>query len=176
MSAVCSNVHLIHFDQQIKAWADSHNALYRRYCDDMILIIPTETIFSDLLEEMKSDVFKIIHSYESAGLKIQEGKTEINNFSNGKIYDETGNNSSLDYLGFVTDGQVVRVRVKSLFKFYCRAYRKASSMKRVGLATKRKSPRKDLYNIYNHLGFNYKNRGNFITYAYRACSQKNVKT
>lgn len=31
MSAVCSNVHLIHFDQEIKAWAATHQALYRRY-------------------------------------------------------------------------------------------------------------------------------------------------
>jgi hypothetical protein len=168
MSAVCSNVHLIHFDQQIKEWANSNNALYRRYCDDMILVIPTDKISQDLLEQIKDEVFNIIHSYKSAGLKIQKEKTEIRIYSEEQILDEIGNNSSLDYLGFVTDGQVVRIREKSLFKYYCRAYRKASSMRRVGLATRRKSPRKELYKIYTHLGFNYKNKGNFITYGYRA--------
>ncbi|MCA1035705.1 reverse transcriptase [Bacillus infantis] len=168
MSAVCSNVHLIHFDQQIKEWAASKNALYRRYCDDIILVIPTDSTSFNLVEKVTSEVYNIINSHESAGLKVQEEKTEIRIYSDGQILDDKGTNSSLDYLGFVTDGQSVRIREKSLFKYYCRAYRKASSMRRVGLATKRKSPRKELYKIYTHLGFNYKNRGNFITYAYRA--------
>lgn len=168
MSAVCSNVHLINFDQEIKNWADTNNALYRRYCDDVILIIPIDNISSVLINEMKNDIYKIIHSYHSSGLKIQEEKTEIRIYSNESIYDEAGNHSFLDYLGFVTDGRVVRIREKSLFKYYCRAYRKASNMRRVGLATKRKSPRKELYKIYTHLGFNYKKRGNFISYAYKA--------
>ncbi|WP_100334133.1 reverse transcriptase domain-containing protein [Bacillus alkalisoli] len=168
MSAVCSNVHLINFDKEIKDWAESKNSLYRRYCDDMILVIPTENIYPELLDNMKNDVYKIIHKYHSSGLKIQEEKTEIRIYSNEKIYNEVGKKSTLDYLGFVTDGHLVRLREKSLFKYFSRAYRKASSMRLVGLATKRKSPRKELYKIYTHLGFNYKNRGNFISYAYRA--------
>ncbi|TYS58542.1 reverse transcriptase [Sutcliffiella horikoshii] len=168
MSAVCSNVHLINFDKHVKQWAKTNNALYRRYCDDMILVIPTENISPKILDELKNGVFDIIQRYTSSGLNIQEEKTEIRIFKNGEILNEKGNKSSLDYLGMVTDGQVVRIREKSLFKYYCRAYRKASSMRRVGLATKRKSPRKELYRIYTHLGFKYKDRGNFITYAYRA--------
>ena len=166
MSAVCSNVHLIHFDQEIKSWADAHHALYRRYCDDLILVIPVINLNS--LEVLKGGILEIIQAYKSHGLKIQEEKTEIRVYINGRILDDSGQNSSLDYLGFVTDGQTVRIREKSLFKYYCRAYRKADTSLRTAFATKRKGPRKELYNIYTHLGFNYKNLGNFITYAYKA--------
>ncbi len=168
MSAVCSNVQLIHFDQEIRAWADSHQALYRRYCDDFILVVPVPNISSDVLVRLKNEVLQIIQRFKSHGLKIQEEKTEIRIYSNGKIFDESLQNSTLDYLGFVTDGQSVRLREKSLFKYYCRAYRKADTCRRIAFVTNRKGPKAKLYGIYTHLGFNYKGRGNFITYAYRA--------
>lgn len=168
MSAVCSNVHLIHFDQEIKAWAEAHQALYRRYCDDLILVIPVSDTSSNELEKNKNEVLQIIYRYKSQGLKIQEEKTEIRIYSNGIILDESLQKSTLDYLGFVTDGQTVRMREKSLFKYYCRAYRKADTSRRIAFATDRKGPKAELYRIYTHLGFKYKDRGNFITYAQRA--------
>jgi hypothetical protein len=168
MSAVCSNVHLIHFDQEIKAWAETHQALYRRYCDDLILVIPVPNTSSNVLESLKNEVLQIIQSYKSQGLKIQEEKTEIRIYFNGTILDESLRNSTLDYLGFVTNGQSVRIREKSLFKYYCRAYRKADTSRRIALVTNRKGPKAKLYKIYTHLGFDYKSRGNFITYAYKA--------
>ncbi|WP_419955167.1 reverse transcriptase domain-containing protein [Neobacillus niacini] len=168
MSAVCSNVHLIHFDQEIKAWADTQKALYRRYCDDLILIIPVTNASSKLVEVKKNEILQIIQKYQSQGLKIQEEKTEVRLYINGTILDESQQNSKLDYLGFVTNGQSIQIREKSLFKYYCRAYRKADSSRRIAFVTNRKGPKTELYKIYTHLGFDYKDRGNFITYAYRA--------
>lgn len=174
MSAVCSNVHLIHFDQEIKAWAEDHQALYRRYCDDLILVVPVADSSPNVLKVLKDELLQIVQKYKSQGLKIQEEKTEIRIFSNGAILDETLNNSTLDYLGFVTDGKSVRIREKSLFKYYCRAYRKANTSRRIAFATNRKGPRAKLYGIYTHLGFNYKDRGNFVTYAYRAHDKMSI--
>ncbi|NKE07622.1 reverse transcriptase domain-containing protein [Mesobacillus selenatarsenatis] len=168
MSAVCSNVHLIHFDQEVKGWAEKHQALYRRYCDDLILVIPVTDVSTNTLEELKEEVLQIIQGYNCLGIKIQEEKTEIRIYSNGSIVDESKVSSSLDYLGFVTDGQSVRIREKSLFKYYSRAYRKADFSRRVSFVTDRKGPRLKLYKIYTHLGFKFKGRGNFITYAYKA--------
>ncbi|MUK87425.1 reverse transcriptase [Ornithinibacillus sp. L9] len=176
MSAVCSNVHLIHFDQEMIKWASEYNALYRRYCDDLILVIPVDRANTQKVELLKEEVIQIINSYQSHGLKIQEEKTEIRLYSEGKVFDENQLQSTLDYLGFVTDGHTIKIREKSLFKYYSRAYRKANTSKRTAYVTKRKGPRKKLYKIYSHLGFNYKGRGNFITYAYRAHDKmKNLK-
>ncbi len=64
----------------------------------------------------------------------------------------------------------MRIRDKSLFKFYCRAYRK---IKRVKENTDEKSfnaGKKAIYHSYTHLGASKysKDHGNFLTYAYKA--------
>lgn len=87
MSAVCSNVHLIHFDQEIKGWALNHKAIYRRYCDDLILVIPVDNVSQELLANIKDDVIQRILSYQPLGLEIQEEKTEIRIYRNDTIFD-----------------------------------------------------------------------------------------
>lgn len=171
MSAVCSNVHLIHFDQEIQRWVDGYGGLYRRYCDDIILIIPNKT--TENWEEYRQQAFDIIKKYENIGLKIQPEKTVVRLYENRLIKDTEGNLSQLDYLGFVTNGNEIRIREKSLFKYYSRAYRKAKKCKKSELYFQKEGKtrlygRRDLYRVYTHLGRNYKKRGNFITYSNKA--------
>jgi len=176
MSAVCSNVHLIHFDQELHKWASQHDALYRRYSDDLILVIPCNLSSLDY-KGIKDEVLHIVSKYKEYGLEVQEKKTEIRLYQNGRVIDENQEVSTLDYLGFVTDGDTVRIREKSLFKYYSRAYRKAKTSKRISLATGRPGPKRELYDIYTHLGSNYKGYGNFITYAQEAHqTMKQLKT
>lgn len=63
------------------------------------------------------------------------------------------------------NGESVQLREKSLFKYYSRAYRKAKVCNNITNLTSKKYERRKLYQIYTHLGFNYKGHGNFITYA-----------
>lgn len=168
MSAVCSNIHLIDFDQELKEWAESHNALYRRYCDDLILVIPENGVTLERVRLFKTEVTDIIGEYRDDGLVIQKDKTEVRLYQDGIIKGENGEASQLDYLGFVTDGLTVKVREKSLFKYYTRAYRKAKVCKNITLKTGKKYERGKLYKIYTHLGFKYKKHGNFISYANKA--------
>ncbi|WP_294743761.1 reverse transcriptase domain-containing protein [uncultured Exiguobacterium sp.] len=176
ISAVFSNVHLINFDKEILEWSKSKNvnSLYRRYCDDLILIIPINNIDKAKTSTCIEEIFEIIKRYESSGLEIQYEKTEVRFFEKNQIYKISDINkdkkilSSLDYLGFVTDGKFLRIREKSLFKYFTRAYKKAKASKRIGYATKRPGPKRELYDLYTHLGYDYKEYGNFVTYAYRA--------
>lgn len=170
MSAVCSNVHLIDFDKEISDWCKqkSANALYRRYCDDLIVIIPLESQSAAEFESIRNELFEIIDEYKSDGLDVQPEKTEIRLWNSDNLLDEQLQPSKLDYLGFVTDGQMIQLREKSLFNYYSRAYRKAKTVKRIEYATKRPGPKRSLYDLYTHLGFDYKERGNFVTYAYKA--------
>ncbi len=57
-------------------------------------------------------------------LELNEDKTEHFFYGNGKIRKLKGQSNLVNYLGFTFDGKSVRIRDKSLFKFYCRAYRK----------------------------------------------------
>lgn len=168
MSAVCSNVHLIHFDQELKKWAEGKKALYRRYCDDLILVIPSNGSGTTNVSVLENEVLEIVGKYKEDGLIIQKEKTEVRLYEDKIISDRNGNKSTLDYLGFVTDGKTVKIREKSVFKYYCRAYRKAKVCKNITLATGEKYERGKLYKVYTHLGFNYKKQGNFISYANKA--------
>ncbi|TYR72706.1 reverse transcriptase [Rossellomorea vietnamensis] len=175
MSAVCSNVHLIEFDKEISNWAERKNRsiLYRRYCDDLILVIPISDEGRDTFQSISDQILDIVKKYKKDGLNIQKEKTEIRLFKNGRIYTENLELSKLDYLGFVTDGEFISLREKSLFKYYSRAFRKAKTSKRISLATKRPGPKKELYNLYTHLGHRYKGYGNFVSYAYKAHEKMN---
>ena len=170
MSAVCSNVHLIDFDKEISEWCKkkSANSMYRRYCDDLIVIIPIENQNTGEFTTIRNELFGIIDKYKSDGLDVQPEKTEIRLWNGNNILDEQLQPSKLDYLGFVTDGQMIQLREKSLFNYYTRAYRKSKTVKRIEYATGRSGPKRSLYDLYTHLGFEYKKRGNFVTYAYKA--------
>ena len=103
-------------------------------------------------------------------LKLNEDKTEHFFYNNGKIEKIKGQSNLINYLGFTFDGRIVHIRDKSLFKFYCRAYRK---IKRIKENTDEKSfnaGKKAIYHSYTHLGASKysKDHGNFLTYAYKA--------
>ena len=88
----------------------------------------------------------------------------------GEIEKIKGQSNLINYLGFTFDGRIVHIRDKSLFKFYCRAYRK---IKRIKENTDEKSfnaGKKAIYHSYTHLGASKysKDHGNFLTYAYKA--------
>lgn len=170
ISAVCSNVHLIDFDKQVLEWVRQKHpdALYRRYCDDLILVIPSEDASPELLSELKIELLSLVNSYEHAGLEIQDQKTELRFYKNKTIYNENSKISSLDYLGFVLKDNKIQLREKSLFKYYSRAYKKVKTSNLIAYATKRPGPKRKLYDLYTHLGHHYKDFGNFNAYAKKA--------
>lgn len=166
MSAVCSNIHLINFDVDLKLWAETKGALYRRYCDDLILVIPYVKDQKPVVEDLKDQVYEIIRKYDD--LKVQEEKTEIRIFEDGQIKTLEDELNKIDYLGFLLDGKTVKIREKSVFKYYSRAYRKAKISRERTVVRGVKTYRWKLYKLYSHLGYDYKGYGNFISYALHA--------
>jgi hypothetical protein len=166
MSAVCSNVHLINFDVDLKSWAEKKGALYRRYCDDLILVIPYAKDQKPVVEDLIDQVYEKIRKYDD--LKVQEEKTEIRIFENGQIKRLDNEFDKIDYLGFLLDGKTVKIREKSVFKYYSRAYKKAKISRERTIVRGVKTYRWKLYKLYSHLGYDYKGYGNFISYALHA--------
>lgn len=99
-----------------------------------------------------------------------EGKTSSLYFVDQKIYEDSlfEKESKLDYLGFSFDGKKVKIREKSLYKYYHRTYKKIEKINKLSIKTGRKIGRRKLYSLYTHLGYNYKGHGNFISYSKRA--------
>ncbi|WP_425671314.1 hypothetical protein [Bacillus subtilis] len=101
-------------------------------------------------------------------LEIQLEKTGNYFYNDNQIIDLDLNETILDYLGFSFNGKEVRIREKSLFKYYTRAYRKVRICNRKSKKFGRKSYRRELYKNYSHLGKSKKGHGNFISYVERA--------
>lgn len=170
ISAVYANVYMIDFDKRINDYITSNKGMYRRYCDDIIIVVPMTR--NDLSSKQNEKIEEFIYNIRDGipNLELNEDKTEHFFYDNGTIEKIKGKSNLINYLGFTFDGKTVRIRDKSLFKFYCRAYRK---IKRVKANTDEKSfnaGKKAIYHSYTHLGASKysKKYGNFLTYAYKA--------
>ncbi len=144
--------------------------MYRRYCDDIIIVIPMtyEEMKNGENEEIAKFVYKIRDSIPN--LELNEDKTEHFYYGDGTIEKIMGESNLINYLGFTFDGKTVRIRDKSLFKFYCRAYKKIKRVKEKPEEKAFNAGKKAIYRSYTHLGASKysKDHGNFLTYAYKA--------
>ncbi|WP_234402403.1 reverse transcriptase/maturase family protein [Oceanobacillus damuensis] len=166
ISSVCSNIYLLEFDRLLSAYAKENNGLYRRYCDDLIIVIPIKSV-EGFDHKTHEDIVEVIRE-KVPNLEIQKEKTEQYFYTKNRIVNLKGEVSKLDYLGFSFDGINVRIREKSLFKYYSRAYKKVRISNRLTKKTNQKAQRKSLYKNYTHLGKKNKGHGNFLSYASRA--------
>lgn len=166
ISAVYSNIYMMNFDVSMSAYANKYEGIYRRYCDDFIIVIPTtiKGSFYNLHKDFINSTIKDIPN-----LTISEGKTQEYIYNNGILKWEDKENLTLDYLGFTFNGTQVKVREKSVTKFYYRLYRKINKANEKTIKNNRNSLRRSLYKNYSHLGVkSNKQVGNFITYINRA--------
>ncbi|PNU23264.1 reverse transcriptase domain-containing protein [Bacillus sp. FSL H8-0516] len=175
MSAIYSNIYMIKIDEYITNLLDSLGGLYRRYSDDFILVLTN--INEKNFYTIKNQIENQIKKYK---LLIHPQKTQILTFDGRKIFDiKSQSLSKIDYLGFIFDGNEVRIREKSIYKYYRTVYKlikkgeivsrkKGFTKDRIRLTYKRK-----IYQHYHQLGertdikYNYRKRefGTFITYA-----------
>lgn len=168
ISSIYANIYMIEFDKILKEYVKKNKGIYRRYSDDIIIAIPMSKNSTKYLE-IRDFVFNTKDKIPN--LKLNEDKTSEYFYSNGKITDLNDKEKSVNYLGFSYDGEYVRIREKSLFKYYCRAYKKIKRIKTFKNKRSFNAGKKALYRSYTHLGSRpnvYKKYGNFLTYAYKA--------
>ena len=170
ISSVYANVYMIHFDKMMNDLATSNGGLYRRYCDDIIFVIPctNDDIQNKTYNEITERIFAIKDRIKN--LELNEDKTEQFYYNDGSLIKLAGDGSAINYLGFTFDGKEVRIREKSLFKYYNRAYKKIRRVNASKTEGGYIAGKKAVYKSYTHLG-NTKSKktyGNFLTYAYKA--------
>lgn len=161
--SIYSNIYMMDFDKKLNNYVTSKKGLYRRYCDDLIVVIPIEDN-----KEYKIHIDKIYEIKESIPrLDLNLDKTDKFIYKDKKFINIREDKNILNYLGFSFDGQVVKIREKSLFKYYARAYKKVKTVRRYKGKVNENAVKKNLYQFYTHLGdYKYgRGYGNFITYA-----------
>lgn len=167
ISAVFANIYALGFDVHMNQIAKNNLGMYRRYSDDFILIIPKTKDIS-AYQYIEVEIKKLAKKYK---IHIQDEKTNTYIYSNQQIVNlNEVNIHHMDYLGFVFDGKNVRMRNKSIYKFY----RKAKKLITYAQSRKfeknlKKIPyRKSIYKLYTDLGETKKGRNSFIDYAKKA--------
>jgi len=184
ISALLSNVYLIDFDKMMHEKAEKEGFMYRRYCDDMLIVCDTEN--AETLKE-----FAIKQIMEGYRLTIQDKKVEITDFtfnSAGKIRafnkkkltadgeptisasNEQKYYNELQYLGFQFNGQRVNIRPSSLSRYFRKMTSrivKTVSMAYSGKVESDKIWKEQLLHRYTHLG-----KRNFLTYVYNSSRRK----
>jgi len=182
LSAALSNVYLIDYDKFMVDLAEKGNFLYRRYCDD-ILLICNRTQAKKILKTASKEIEKYF-------LKIKSSKTEVilftrNSKGNVRSFDLRGiekdgvilseENERLyyrnfSYLGFEYNGKNIYVRSSSLSRYFRKMKSRISMTVAMAYSDKgkgRKIFKQKLYHRYTHLG-----KRNFLKYIYNASKEK----
>lgn len=152
MSALLSNVYMIVFDRAMKKLASGVGGYYRRYCDDILLVVP-ELAVEDVKKEVAASLAEL-------KLEMQESKTLECRFA--PIADKP-----LQYLGLVYDGKSTFLRPSGVAKFYNKmragvmVYRNAKV--RDGKTHLLIQRRKELIQRYTeHVGFGKRNYFSYV--------------
>ena len=167
LSAVLSNLYMLSLDECLSKYAFDNQGIYRRYCDDLLLVLPASC--ASTAEKLVEVEFKRLE------LKMNAGKTERRFFKitesgqADECVDENGKACSLQYLGLEFDGKTVRIRPASLSRHHQRIKEGVGKAVRKAFSKKSKAPvpgqvfKRSLYEKYTHLG-----KSNFISYVYAA--------
>lgn len=179
LSALLSNIYLIDFDDYMCKLGKQEGFVYRRYCDDIMIICPSEKanrIMQALTHEL-TDKYKltiqtkktevIVFALNEKGL-IRSYKREFDTNSQAFISPSISPNNygNLQYLGFEFNGQNIYIRPGSLSRYFRKM--KGRIVKTVIMAYSKHSKsnvisKQQIYHRYSHLG-----RRNFLSYAYNA--------
>ena len=171
ISAVMSNIYMIKFDKLVNDLITSNNGIYRRYSDDIIIIIPSLAngmeIFSKVMQ-IKDNVPRLELSLDKTKCFIKKGNiiSSVDLKTKKVIKDET----IIDYLGFSYDGKGVKIREKTVSKYYRKMYSRIKTINKWTVKTGNNIGRKKLYKQYSYLGKKTKDvkKGNFLTYVDRS--------
>ncbi|MDD3301305.1 MAG: reverse transcriptase domain-containing protein [Patescibacteria group bacterium] len=167
ISAGASNFYMLDFDRTVNCEVDKLGGLYRRYSDDIIVVVPFSESddykkISDNLESFIMDKIK------EQKLEIQKEKTEKKIFKNNDKKLECVNfdlsPSKVQYLGIIFDGLNLDLR-GSTWSRYHRKLSKFISLKTYRFIKNDKKifPKKQIYERFSDFGDN-----NIIGYAKNA--------
>ena len=167
VSAVLSNIYMLEYDRIIMKLANELGFIYRRYCDDIIVICKT-----DELTKIKEILYENIAKFS---LTIQPEKEDIINFKKDNTQKWRGFKNGTDvyknlqYLGFEFNGVDTFIRSSSMSKYHRRM--KAGVRETIKRAYGRKSKGRKIFKKSLHDRFTHLGSQNFITYGHRAAEK-----
>ncbi len=155
ISTVLANLYMLATDELLLAELGALGGSYRRYSDDILVILPTGQ-GAQAEERVKEAV-------AAAGLEIHDGKTRRYRFStaegNGQSFQldahwQIVDRGAVSYLGLSDDGQAVRIRDSTISRFMEKA---TGAVERAHIAAARRNDphlrKRLLYTRLTRLGY-----------------------
>lgn len=162
LSGLFANISMINFDYLLNEKVTSSGGSYRRYSDDIAIVLPSE--------EYESNVMLFAQNLiKQHGLEFNNDKTCRTKFDLS-VKEQLYVGEILQYLGFTFDGSKILIRPQSIKNFYAkmkrniRRYVTSAKKNRIPIADLRK---RVLIGRFTHWGDNR----NFVQYAYRAAKE-----
>jgi RNA-directed DNA polymerase len=179
MSALLSNIYLLDFDRDLYNKSKAEGFIYRRYCDDILIICDSENavkLQEFVIDKIDQEYFLEIQSKKTVIVEFrQNSKGVIRGFNKKKLLaahvttDKTNEGSfykSLQYLGFEFNGQDIFIRGSSLSRYYRKMKGRIAKTVAMAYSDNAKGSKiwkEQLFHRYTHLG-----KRNFLSYAYNA--------
>lgn len=128
LSDLIANFYLIDFDEDMNSWAKTHGGLYRRYSDDIVVVLPKNALADPMAAKQRLQAE--IKNY-GKNLKIQDKKVAVCEFRDDRggrgfshLYGKASKNG-LEYLGFEFDGRTVKIKNSTLSNAWRKLKRRA---------------------------------------------------
>ncbi|MBT4210010.1 MAG: hypothetical protein HOE19_03800 [Candidatus Komeilibacteria bacterium] len=161
ISAVLSNMYMIDFDRLVSTNVKKIGGLYRRYSDDIVVVVPTEH-YKKTNQSINNIISKILLELEPTKTTIT--KVKLNKDNNCSCYDLNGKNVSVPYLGVEWDGKKILLRGKTLARYHRRMSKAVYTVaKNAQLRGQKYIPKRRLYEAFTGYG-----KSNFQSYVLRA--------
>lgn len=164
ISGLYANIYLRTFDNIIVDFCKKCGGFYRRYSDDIAVVLPENIKPGRVMfitEKLLADI----------DLSISVKKTEFALFMDGALCSK----KPIQYLGFTFDGKEILLRASSIDS-YRRKMKKGIHAKIIAAKMKKITPddifKRELLSRYTHLG----KRRNFIKYAFRSADIMNSES
>lgn len=156
VSGLYANIYLRTFDREMVEWCEQRGGSYRRYSDDIAVVLPLGNAAADIVAAVE----KMLAKFK---LKMSVKKTETANFQAGIL----ASAKAIQYLGFTFNGTNTLIRPSSL-DAYLGKMRRGIHAKLVAAKAKDipsfEVYQRELRSRYTHAG----KRRNFIRYAHKA--------
>ena len=136
ISAAFANLYMLETDKFLAEKLHAVGGVYRRYSDDILLLLP--------VDQAKKIEEEVVASIKSIKLNIQVKKTQrilfkrlpskLVAFSLDENYKNNGKLTHIEYLGFSFDGEKVLMKNATVTKFFIRANKAIRQAKKSAIA------------------------------------------
>lgn len=154
ISAVLANLYMLEADKELTRCIDGLGGIYRRYSDDILLVVPTgkgqeaEQRVIDVLDKLKLSI-------QTAKTKRVKVFQRLDEKENVEVFDCHNNSqpSTVSYLGFEFDGKNIFVRQSSISNFMIVAKRGIDIAVTTAKVTGKPLKKRKLYTRLTSLGY-----------------------